>query len=710
MDLFIANSPSNVHLVIITRSDPHLSLAKLRAYGQLVEIRAADLRFTDLEAAQVLKYASQTQLDSAEVTVINRHTEGWAVGLQLVSLLLKDAENPRTFINQFSGSNSYVIDYLTEQVLSKLDSNVRDFLLHTFYLKELSAELCDHILEREDSNEMLSYLTANNLFLIPLDSDRRWYRYHHLFADVLRIHCQVTKDRMKILTWRSANWLAERGRLAEAVQYATFSDECKQLSLIEQFWPAVRENSHDSQLVDWLSGFDLTTIQRYPVLSSYYSLNLLHRDPERGMYLLETTHNNLANANKQLTVREKSALGIISVGKAYIFAAQGQTKELLTHVRTALEVLPHQEQVWRGSSRALEGIALWRDGELTQAEQSLKAAIANMDRSGDISAKITTRFLLGDFYFQFGWLSKAQTVLKEAILKVDHDNQYIVEGSADVYLLSAEIEIERGEIENALNLLDTAKQFGTSGAMQETKYRYPLVAGRIAIAENRIEEAIHFLNEAELLYSETPNPCHRPPQFWLNIIRLNQGSNDPFKSLDTYNAPLHTHSYYYMAYAIASPSELKNVIAVFETAPSTHTWPILEFTKKVLYALEATSSDEKKIAEDLLKLAKLVCTQNHGSEWISLFSKVHDLFISHQLAAQKNSIKGSKETLVEPLSAKESQVLEWLDTELSGPQIATKLFISLNTLRTHTKNIYSKLGVTNRRAAVNKARTLHILS
>ncbi|UPQ89145.1 LuxR C-terminal-related transcriptional regulator [Vibrio sinaloensis] len=710
IDNFICLTPPNVHTVLITRSDPSISLARLRANGDLTEFRAADLRFTDEEAMELLKKTCSTKITEKEVTTVNSKTEGWAVGLQLFSLALNNNKHPNKVISALSGAHSYVIDYLTEQVLTGVNKSIRHFLRETYFLKEFSVDLCDFILDTESSEECIAYLDSNNVFLIPLDNERGWFRYHHLFSDVLRIHTPLTENRLQQLKWRAAVWLADRGRLADAVQYARDCGANKLLGLIEHHWPTARATSHDSLLLEWLASFDIESIKRFRVLAGYYGLALLPRNPEQGLYLINATRLFFEQSDKPLSENENTTLGVVNIGQAYVHAAQNNTKEVLGCVRSALNVLPMQEHVWRGSSRALEGIALWRDGDTSGAEYSLKAALADMDRSQDISAKITSRFLLGDFYYQFGWLNRSKTVVKSALEIIDQSRSYTIEGSADLYLLCSEIEFEQGNIEEALNLLDTARQFGTLGSMPETKYRYPLIEGRIALAENRIKDALKSLSDADTLYAEPPNPCHKPPLFWKAIVLLSQGNDELVRQQVHFSNSFYSNPFNYLVYALVQPNETDRVLDSIGKVSTHHTPPVIQFASKLVSAIKAESSGDKKLVEDILKQVALLVTENNSLMWLREIKVVSDLFIKYKIINQKQTpAVASSEALIESLSPKEEQVLLWLDTELSGPQIASKLFVSLNTLRTHTKNIYSKLGVNNRRAAVNKSRSLKLI-
>lgn len=711
LNQFIERLPPHIHLVIITRADPALALAKLRVQGELLEIRAADLRFSDQEAMQLFRLQHGVMISEYEAMQVNQKTEGWVAGLQLSALALMDNAEAEDLIARFSGSHHYVLDYLTEEVLSRMPTAVRHFLLATAQLKELSADFCDVLLGTHNSGEMLAYLEKHNVFLIALDNERGWYRYHHLFADVLVIHAKHQSQEAQVIYWRAALWYAEQRRLADAVYYAqACQSQDKLLSLINDYWPSCRHVMHDSELIHWLRPFALASIQVYPVLAGYYGLALLSHDAEKGVMLLHSTRAFFEGKSDPLTSVEKTVFGIVNIGEAYIHAAQGDSAGVLSRVDKALQVLPADEAVWRGSSRALAGIALWRDGQLADAEQNLIAAVANMDNSHDQSAKVTSRFLLADYYYQFGWLAKAKHIVQAAVAIADQQTGYSLEGAADAYLLWAEIELDLGREDKALQLLDSAQQFGTLGAMPEAQYRYPLLEARIAMMNGDNQKAQALLVAAQSLYQSPPNPCHRPPQYWQTLHRLNNGLEFglPAQDVPLTDAP-HINGDSYFLSALHHPHSLAKQQAHFAELAAVHNAPRLQF---IHYALSAALAEQQANHDELLlwqQRLKQVQSEQLGANWHQDIK----VLAADAKAVQSNSLapssKVEQEGLVEALSKKEMQVLQWLDTELTGPQIAAKLFVSLNTLRTHTKNIYAKLGVNNRRSAINAAKAHHLI-
>ncbi|MHA2938192.1 LuxR C-terminal-related transcriptional regulator [Vibrio sp. RC27] len=711
MNALIEQLPHNVHIVLITRSDPTLALAKLRASGELLEIRSSDLRFSDDEANEYLKLNTTADLNRANIVAVNHKAEGWAVGLQLSSLLFSNSDTIEEIVSQFTGSNTFVLDYLTEEVIANLPNSIRHFLLETSILSELSVELCNAVLDIDNSAEHLSYLEQNNVFLIPLDNQKTWFRYHHLFADALMTRAQMTTERREELNWRIATWYADRGRLSDAISYAFATRNTERaLELIETHWPQQRADGHDSILVEWLSNIDIDVIQKFPVLAGYYALAMLYSNPEKGMYLLDTTRIYFENLTSRFTPQENTAFGIVNIGEAYIHAAQGNTEEVLLRVRNAQAVLPFEEQVWRGSSRALEGIALWRQGNIEKAEDCLKAAVANMDHSNDLSAQITSRFLLGDYYYQLGWLNKAKKVAETAVTMNEQHSGYTVEGSADVYLLLGEIVFEQGDIVSAQNLLDIAKQFGVLGFMPEARYRYLLIEGRIALAQGQDEQAQRLFYEADQCFCEPPNPCHRPPSFWLKLYQLNKGNSTSVTQTPPFELSVSSHSYSYLLYMLAEPTSRLDVQQALHSLPLNRSFPCLLFTQKISEVLNAVEAKNSELVRETFDRLILIQQEHQNTIWMSEIGPIRELIELNQINVEKPNSEVIETTLLDPLSTKETEVLKWLDTELTGPQIASKLFVSLNTFRTHTKSIYSKLDVSNRRAAINKARQYQILN
>ena len=272
--------PPQMHLVITTREDPSLPLPRYRARGQLTELRAADLRFTPAEAAEFLNQVMNLNLSAEDIAALETRTEGWIAGLQLAALSMQGREDIASFIQAFTGSHRFVLDYLVEEVLQHQSEHIRSFLLQTAILDRFCAPLCNAVTEREDGKEMLDVLERSNLFLIPLDDQRQWYRYHHLFADVLQTHLmEAQPDRVAALHQRASAWYERNGLRSDAIRHALAAKDFERAAgLIELAWPAAEEGSiQPAAWLGWVKTLPEALVHARPVLNVWYAYALLGR-------------------------------------------------------------------------------------------------------------------------------------------------------------------------------------------------------------------------------------------------------------------------------------------------------------------------------------------------------------------------------------------------------------------------------------------------
>ncbi|NTV36183.1 MAG: helix-turn-helix transcriptional regulator, partial [Anaerolineaceae bacterium] len=293
--------PLQMHLVITTREDPSLPLPRYRVRGELTELRAADLRFTSTEAADFLNRMMGLNLKDADIAALEARTEGWIAGLQLAALSMQGRSDTASFLQAFTGSHHFVFDYLAGEVLERLSEHVRTFLLQTSTLDSLCAPLCNAVTEREDGKEMLDFLEHNNLFLIPLDDQRQWYRYHHLFADVLQAHFkEALPDQAACLHLRASKWYEQNGLPSDAIRHALAAKDFEYAaSLIELAWPAEMEESFLFAIwLDWVKTLPDELVCTRPVLNVGYAFALL------GMGEIEAAETRLKDAERWLELAD----------------------------------------------------------------------------------------------------------------------------------------------------------------------------------------------------------------------------------------------------------------------------------------------------------------------------------------------------------------------------------------------------------------------
>ena len=278
LTFLLEHLPPQMHLVITTREDPQLPLARLRARGQLTELRAADLRFTPAEAAGFLNQVMGLDLSAEEVTALETRTEGWIAGLQLAALSMRGREDVARFVRAFAGDNRYIVDYLVEEVLQRQPERVRSFLLQTSILDRLSGPLCDAVTGQNDGMVLLDALERGNLFVVPLDDKRHWFRYHHLFADVLAAHAlQEQPAQVPILHQRASAWYADNGLPADAIRHALAAkDFARAAGLVELAWPAMDGRFQAATWLGWAKALPDELVRARPVLSVAYAWAFLN--------------------------------------------------------------------------------------------------------------------------------------------------------------------------------------------------------------------------------------------------------------------------------------------------------------------------------------------------------------------------------------------------------------------------------------------------
>jgi LuxR family maltose regulon positive regulatory protein len=346
IEFFLENLPEQMHMIIATRSDPPLPLARVRSQNMLTELRAADLSFSADETSILFKESLNLRLSSNDIHLLETRTEGWVAGLQLAALSLQGRENPSDFIKGFKGDNRYIADYLTEEVLSRQPEHLRNFLLQTSILGRLSGSLCDAVTDQENSRQVLNTLEKANLFVIPLDDERCWYRYHHLFADLLvqRLRTQQG-DLVPELHRRASQWLAENGFKNEAVDHAFCAqDYARAVQLIEEIAEIEWDRARESRLLQWFKKLPDEKIDANPKLCIFYARELFKSgyldDAEKRLQAAEQ----MLESPSLSDLDKEGLLGRMAVIRAYISTRTGDFSRTIYLSSQALKLLPPKDE------------------------------------------------------------------------------------------------------------------------------------------------------------------------------------------------------------------------------------------------------------------------------------------------------------------------------------------------------------------------------
>ena len=384
VDFFIEHLPQNLHLVIVTREDPPLSLARLRVRGQLTELRAADLRFTPAETSEFLNQLMTLALTSQDVSALLDRTEGWIAGLRLAALALQHEDDRHSFVDAFTASHRFLTDYLVDEVLSRQPNRLQAFLRRTSVLHRLCPALCDHVLKETGSQETLRHLEHSNLFLVPLDNERRWYRYHHLFAQFLRLRLLETEPRLvSELYQRALEWCTAQGLEREALVYALEAqDYPRAAELIEALAAKVLDSEGATPLLGWIAALPESLVRQRPFLCLDYAwaLTISGKMEQAAEYMDAAKAACPALAeSEQVIIR-----GYVAAHHAYHLFFKGDYHQAIDFARKGLAQITADDDVMRARTAFVLASGLRYSGDIQAARQAFSLAAAASQRTGNI--------------------------------------------------------------------------------------------------------------------------------------------------------------------------------------------------------------------------------------------------------------------------------------------------------------------------------------
>ena len=760
MAFLLDHLPPQVHLLITTRADPPFPLTRLRARGDLVEVRAADLRFTNEEASTYLNEVMGLGLDPDDVAALEGRTEGWAAALQLAALSMEGREDVTDFVARFTGNDRYIVDYLVEEVLERLPDEIRTFLLDTCILDRLNGSLCDAVTGRSGGNAMLATLERRNLFVVPLDDERQWYRYHHLFADVLQAHLEDEQPEHAFeLHGLASEWYKGQGLWNESIDHALAArDFDRTAELVEGALPAIRIARQETALRGWIEALPDDLVRRRPVLSVGFAGALLASGVLAGI------EDRLDDAERQVTplVDEEPGSpapptgiafvdegelrrvpGQIEMYRTALAQARGDMTATVDHARRALAVATEDDYVARAGAAGFLGIVSWTEGDLEAAHRAWSECVGGLRRAGHVADALGATIALGDICVVQGRLQDALGTYQESLDLVPEQSRSLVRGTADMHVGMSELFLERLDLAAANEHLQEAQELGEYAGMPQFPYRWRVATARVRAAEGDLEGALVIINEAEHLYVSDFFPNVRPvsalrARLWIASAQLREAlgwARQAGVSGDDELNYLREFEHITLARLLLARAKSERAEALIgealvllgrlgeAAAAGARAGSLIEIL--VLQALALQSQGESAAALGALERALtgsepegyVHVYMEEGQPMTSLFREaarrgIAPAYIAELLAAGAAPGRPlpKKQGLIEPLSERELDVLRLLGSELSGPDIARELMVSLNTLRTHTKSIYMKLGVNNRRAALRRAQELDLSS
>jgi LuxR family maltose regulon positive regulatory protein len=726
----IDHLPAQIHLVVASRSDPPLQLSLLRARNQLLEIRQSDLRMKPEEASNFLNQCMELNLSPEQVESLGSRTEGWVAGLQLAALSLKGKDDIDAFINTFSGSHRFVIDYLADEVIANQPPEVKSFLRKTSILDRFSAPLCDEMTGRDDSKDILRYLEETNLFLIPLDDQREWYRYHHLFLDYLRI--DLKEKSQTDLQIKASQWFLDNGLYTEAVKYAIPSgDEDQVVTTLSQAAPLAIEQATFASLFGWFDALPDSIIRQNGVLSLYKSFALFFTESYReALPYARAAQNNLPPD------LPTSIQGQLLCIQAHIALFRNNLKGAIRNAREALEYLSEEDIFFRSLTLNLLGQVLEMKSDVISAAEVYRQGFEAGYKTGE---KLGTFVVFTNLIFSLNELGK----LKEGITLCEQVNSEIGQEAFAGEPLTNVINISWSLLSFESNRLETAQRQAQSaldtllrGGISQGVSLAQYVLARLHLINQEWDQLSQLIQQGAQLAKRTGTD--QTQGTWFSALEaqasLERGDLDAAShwvekmGFTPDDKPHHWVELPYFTYSRILLKQSRHLDAqqllnTMESSAQEGRRLRKLITIYLLMALADLGQDHRESAIQHLEGAlSIAAPQGYQRAFFDEDHLILDLlpqvrhaapeFVDELLATSTHvpELSPSPDSPYEPLSERELEVLNLVSKGYSNRQIAEALYITLGTVKKHLNNIFGKLQVKNRTQSVTRARELNLLT
>jgi LuxR family maltose regulon positive regulatory protein len=728
--------PAQMHLIIATREDPPLPLARLRAGGHLTELRATDLRFTPSEAAEFLNQGMGLNLSADDIAALERRTEGWIAGLQLAAISLQGQQDATGFITSFTGSHHFVLDYLLEEVLQQQSESIQTFLLRTSILDRLCGPLCDAVLLNPSGSGQatLEYIEHANLFLVPLDNERHWYRYHHLFADLLRQRLQQrstssTGDEVGDVTElhiRASVWYEDHGLEIEAFHHAANANDIARAErLIEGEEMPLQFRGAGTPVLNWLESLPRTVLDTRPSLWVTYASTLLFG----GQNTAVEEKLQAAEAALQGTepdARTRDLVGRIASMRATLAVIQHDGATIIAQSRRALEYLHPNNLPVRTATTWTLGYAYQLQGDRAAARGAYTEVIAIGKSFGDSIYTLAATINLGQLQEADTQLSLAAESYRRSLQLAGDPPQQM---ACEAHLGLARVCYEWNDLEEASQHAQQSAQMARQ-IIVDTFAAYGVFVARLKLAQGDVSGAAAVLDEAEA-FVRRYNFVFRMPDVAAAqvLLLLHQGHLAAAAHLaHLHDLPI---SQARVHLAQGNPSAALAVLLPWRRQVEAKGWTDEQLKVMVLQAVALHMHGDKDQAVHLLCDALALAAPggfirlfvDEGTPMAHLLSEVEAqgmmpdyvgkllaiLKADAQKRAHTSSLPPPAQRMFEPLSPRELEVLHLMAAGLSNQEMCERLFLALSTVKGHNRTIFGKLGVQRRTEAVARARELGLV-
>ncbi|MBN2238681.1 MAG: hypothetical protein JW712_02820 [Dehalococcoidales bacterium] len=716
---FIEHLPPHVHLVIASRADPPLPLARFRGKAMMLELHTDDLRFSIEDAIRLFSELKISELSETDILALNERTEGWAAGLKMAAISVEDQTDIPDFIASFTGSQRYIMDYLLEEVLQAQSEEIRDFLMKTSVLERFSADLCDTLTGRHDSREILMNFERGHLFIVPLDEMRYWYRYELLFADLLRHQCETTfgAEQVTVLYRQASQWYEDNMLLDEAVNHALAArDWARAVRLISIVYEEHRKRGEFDTLLGWFNTVPQELLRENLLLYGHYAVLFTAFG---RMDLAEAILDYLQSR----TLNDIRLQGEVALAQGLVYRYQGDTARCIELLETAFTLLPPDDIAIRGVAAANIVHASQRIGHFQEAEKWAMVALDLTQQAGDI-------FLVYKILGQLGIISGYQGKLKRAVEYYEKSDELAVQiaqaGSQSMlcmhyYILNdLEAADEKARLAIEQNGLDIIALFyqaqiclvrgdtaGAESVMQsiDQVYRHPAIDSiwRAKYIAFHVMYAIRRgnLEEASLWGERLPDSAKMMPLDWPVRARLlvEQGKKKQAAGLlqELYDEFIQSGAFL-----------MVRTVRIYQALAADDEKQALDFLAEALTKAKPEGVirdfvDEGRLLKPLLEKALA------GGITPEFTKKLLDIIEEEELQRQVRRSASSTPLSSSLLSQRELEVIKLLADDVSNQRIAEQLCVSLGTVKTHVHHIIEKLEVKDRRQAVLRVKELKLI-
>jgi LuxR family maltose regulon positive regulatory protein len=749
LSYLLDHQPANLHMVLISRADPPISLARLRAHGQLIELRATDLEFSAAEADILFNDVIDLNLNPEQVEALNERTEGWIVGLQLAALSLRGHPAYDTFFERFTGSHQFILDYLTEEVLRALPEAQRQFLLRTSILGRFCVALCHAVTGNAASLQMLDEIRRGNLFLIPLDTGGRWFRYHHLFAEVLRALLKRDQsDEMAALHLKAAAWFEDQGYADEAVDHALRSGDIQQAKeLILKHWLPIFHRGEVATVLRWLDALPEEIERDDPSVSlaRCWALFLRGQNSAIGPHLEQANNacERLVGEGSLGGAQQDFVAAQLAMMRSVLARSRGEHARSVDYAEEAARLVPQEMLEGIGTTWNMLAAARAGAGDFDGAIEAYGRGITLSQAEGNLVGAYGCIYGQAMYMLVQGRLDEAERLCRSAIDRAESEGHVDFPAAGSLYVTMARIELERYRLDEAEAYLTTGLRIARPGGFGEAVRTGRHLRAHLAAARGDLDAAADIFRDTEQIVNAMDDP-YLTGELGGEWTKLSLIAGDldaareklyilETKIAATQHANLLLWRRWLFPRLLCAEGRYQEARSVLDE--SIRRARAMNSHGELIYllALQAVALDalgDRLPARSALQEA-LALGAPGGYIWRWLYAgpgiepllrdlrgdlatpqasrPYLDSLLDACQAAFGQSTPAQPEELLDPLTPRELQILRLIGKGYSNPEIASELVVTINTIKKHTSNIYGKLGVRSRTQAVARAHELNLL-